>query len=230
MAVRFAVKHLGCLSKDGMNILYLYLYLSASAGFQLSTSDLRIFRKKVIWTSPPQKKVDLLRFQHLPRFLLMAIISQSGQPRLTFYYAHVGFYVTQGLVSASMPILVPWKHGVFTCRFTCLPNQPEWLMKVGWPISSEKRLLIAASVRWNPLVHRDSPVHPDDSLRFFLNVSDNVEIPWQRRTSEKPDQNWRFLPGQWWAQRNGSNVGRFSRWLKPWPFLIPKRWRTRTFF
>ena len=28
--------------------------------------------------------------------------------RLTFYYAHVGFYVTQGLVSASMPILVPW--------------------------------------------------------------------------------------------------------------------------
>ena len=25
---------------------------------------------------------------------------------LTFYYAHVGFYVTQGLVSASMPILV----------------------------------------------------------------------------------------------------------------------------
>eukprot|EP00438_Fugacium_kawagutii_P013660 Skav213133 [mRNA] locus=scaffold107:318311:322688:+ [translate_table: standard] len=28
--------------------------------------------------------------------------------RLTFYYAHVGFYVTQGLVSASMPILVAW--------------------------------------------------------------------------------------------------------------------------
>lgn len=146
MAVRFAVKHLGCLSKDGMNILYLYLYLSASAGFQLSTSDLRIFRKKVIWTSPPQEKVDLLRFQHLPRFLLMAIISQSGQPRLTFYYAHVGFYVTQGLVSASMPILVPWKHGVFTCRFTCLPN-PPWMVDESWLADILRKAFVDCSFR-----------------------------------------------------------------------------------
>lgn len=33
-----------------------------------------------------------------------------GVLRLTFYYAHVGFYVTQGLVSASMPILVTWRY------------------------------------------------------------------------------------------------------------------------
>lgn len=108
------------------------------------------------------------------------------------------------------------------------PQPTSWWKLAGrYPQNFVSSLwLIAASVRWNPLVHRDSPVHPDDSLRFF-HVSDNVWFL-GRRTSEKPDQNWRFLPGQWWAQRNGSNVGRFSRWLKPWPFLIPKRW-IRTF-
>ena len=52
---------------------------------------------------------------------------------LTFYYAHVGYYITQGLVSASMPILARTLEG-----FKTDDEAPHWESQVLMQLRSSR--------------------------------------------------------------------------------------------
>lgn len=189
--------------KDGMNILYQYLSARIS---DFSSQEYVHLCSQVDWSSDfrchpffgglgdaqraSQEKVDLQRFQHLPRFFWWHP-THLGQPRLTFYYAHVGFYVTQGLVSASMPILAPWEAWCVYLSIYLSP-QPTRMVDESWLADILRILSLSfgwlqlplGGIHWFIGIPLASAMIPGDFFHVSDNVDSLVDEPQKNRTQK----------------------------------------------